>query len=180
MDAFEAGKGQWRFAVWGTAGALLLLPLAAMELGAPGVHWTGSDFAVMGALLAAACGMWEVGCRMSRDRAYRSAVAIATVTGFALVWVNLAVGFIGETGDPANLMFAAVLAIGLVGAVIARFRAGGMARTMTAMAIAQALAGVVALALHRVGPVETIASGAFVASWLASAAVFRHAARRAA
>lgn len=179
MNAFEERKPpRWRFAVRGTAGMLLLLPLAVMQLGAPGVHWTASDFAVMGALLAATCAMWELGCRLSRDRAYQGAVALAALTGFLLVWINLAVGFIGDEDNPANLLFGAVLAIGIAGSLLARFRAAGMARALLVVAAAQALVGLLAVRAYRVGPIETIASIAFVALWLASAALFRQASRR--
>ena len=177
-DRGRNGQG-WRIVAWGGAAIVLLLPLVAMGLGAPGVHWTGSDFAVMGLLLAVACGAWELGMRLSPNRAYRAGVALAALTGLLLVWVNLAVGFIGDTGNPANLLFAGVLAIAACGTLLARFRAGGIARALGAAAVAQAVVGVVALGVHRVGVVETIASAVFVALWLASAALFRRAARQA-
>ena len=79
-------------------------------------------------LLAAACGTYELGARMSRNTAYRAAVGLATVAGFLLVWINLAVGIIGDEGNPANLMFGGVLVVGVIGALVARFRAPGMAR----------------------------------------------------
>jgi hypothetical protein len=51
----------------------------------------------------------------------------------------LASGIIGQDGDPANMMYFGVLAVGITGAVIARFRPAGMARALIAMALAQAL-----------------------------------------
>jgi hypothetical protein len=161
-------------AVWGGAAGLLLVPLVAMRVGTPGVHWTASDFLVMGAMLVAACGLWELGVRRSRHRAYRAAVAIAVVAGFVMTWINLAVGIIGETDNPLNLMFFGVLAIGLVGALLARFQAAGMARTLVAMAIAQAVVAVVTLA---VGEMTFVLSVFFAAAWLVSAWLFRTAAR---
>jgi hypothetical protein len=43
---------------------------------------------------------------------------------------------IGSEGDPYNLLFFGVILVALAGAVIARFRAGGMAAAMAAAAIA--------------------------------------------
>jgi hypothetical protein len=81
-----------------------------------------------------------------------------------ITWMSVAAGLIGiEDDDPANMMYAGVLAIGLVGAFIARFKARGLARALFATALAQAVVGAVrrlgavvpacgAGAIHREGP----------------------------
>src|ERR687893_678489 len=51
-------------------------------------------------------------------------------TDFILVWMNLAVGVIGSEDDPLNLMYGGVLAVGIIGAVVARFQPDAMARAM--------------------------------------------------
>lgn len=122
----------WRLAVWGTAAGLLMIPAIAMQLGAEGVHWTAFDFVVMGTLLGSCCAAYELATRMSGNTLYRLGFAVAIVLGFLLVWINLAVGIIGGEANPANLVFAGVLAVGLVGALIGRFTAGGMFRAMVA------------------------------------------------
>ena len=163
----------WRMAVWGTAAALLLLPLVAMQFTTE-VNWTLSDFLVMGALLLAACGIYEFGAWLSGNTAYRAAFGLAVVSGFLLIWVNLAVGIIGSENDEANLMFAGVLMVGAIGAAIAMFKPWGMARALVAMAVAQAVVGVIAMFL---GSVEgALLSGFFTALWLTSAGLFRKAA----
>ena len=119
MQQGNTRKGNpWRLAVWGTAAGLLLLPAIAMQLGVEGVLWTASDFVVMGVLLGSCCLAYEVATRMSGSTAYRLGFAVAIVLGFLLVWINLAVGIIGGEANPANLVFAGVLAVGLVGALI--------------------------------------------------------------
>ncbi len=175
MQQGSAGRGNpCRLAVWGTAAGLLLLPAIAMQLGAEGVHWTASDFVVMGLLLGSCCAAYEVATRMSGNTAYRLGFAIAILLGLLLVWINLAVGIIGGEGNPANLVFAGVLLVGAVGALLARLRAAGMARAMVATGIAQMVAGGYALVL---GSMEGgILSAFFAALWLASAALFRRAA----
>lgn len=177
-DTAEEGGGQrgslWRMARWGTAALVLLLPMVAMQFTAE-VNWTGSDFAVMGAMLATVCGTYELAAWMTGNRAYRAAVGVALAAAFLLVWISLAVGIIGTEHNPANLMFGGVLAVGIIGAVNGRFRPQGMARASVATALAQALVGVIALII---GSIEAVMLTAFfVALWLTSAGLFRKAAR---
>ena len=171
-DARRAGRrpAGWRLATWGAAALLLLCPLVAMQL-TDEVSWDAADFAAFGAMLAVALGTFELAARRSGSSSYRAAVAVALAGAFALVWVNLAVGIIGSEGDPANRMYAGVLAVGVAGALLARFRPGGMARALLATAVAQVLVGVIAL----VGGLGQafLATGGFVALWLASAWLFR-------
>jgi hypothetical protein len=120
--------------------------------------------------------------RSSRPPAYRLAIGIALAAALILVWLSLGVGIIGRDGDPANLMYFGVLAVGLIGAIIARLEPRGMARALLAMAFAQALVGAIALfaGLGRPwsGPAEILAlNGFFIASFAGSAWLFRRAAR---
>lgn len=167
------GVSLWRIFGWGGALALLLLPLIAMQFTSE-VAWDGADFIFAGVMFAVTGGMIELGARMRRNNAYRVAVAIAVLSGLVLVWINLAVGIIGSENNPANLMFAAVLAVGFIGTLIARFEAEGMALAMTAMAIAQAVVAAIAFAM---GHFTFVLAGFFAALWLISAALFRKAAR---
>lgn len=59
---------------------------------------------------------------------YLSAACVALVATILLVWLSLGVGIIGADGDPANRMYVGVVAIGAVGATIARLHPIGMAR----------------------------------------------------
>jgi hypothetical protein len=156
----------WRPIGWGGAASLLMLPLIAR---AP---WTGFDFLVMAALLGSVGLGLEIVVRKSGSMPYRTASGIALLASFLLIWINGAVGMIGSEYDPINLLFAGVLAIGLTGAALARFRPRGMARAMLATAIAQALAGTAGLTSDVRGSVLAIG---FAALWLLSAALFREA-----
>ena len=78
---------------------------------------------------------------VSGRTAYRAALALSIVTLLVLVWLSLGVGIIGEDGDPANVVYGLVVVIGIVGAVAARLRPHGMARTLGAMALALAAVG---------------------------------------
>ena len=165
----------WRLAVWGTAAGLLMIPAIAMQLGAEGVHWTAFDFVVMGTLLGSCCAAYELATRMSGNTLYRLGFAVAIALGFLLVWINLAVGIIGDEDNLANAVFAGVLLVGAIGALLGQLRAAGMARAMVATGIAQLLAGGYALVL---GSMEGgMLSAAFAVMWFTSAALFLKAAR---
>ena len=114
--------------------------------------------------------------------AYRSAIGIAIATAFMLVWLSLGVGIIGKDGDPANLMYFGVLAVGIIGAILARFQPYGMAHALFATAIAQgvvaAIALIAGLGLPWSGPTEILGlNGFFIALFGGSAWLFRRAAR---
>ena len=117
------------------------------------------------------------------NTSYKAAVGLAIATPLLLVWVIGAVGVLGVDGDPADLMYIGVLAVGIIGAIIARFQPRGMARALFATALAQALVAVIALILgmHQ-APYSSVGeilglNGFFVALFLGSAWLFRNAAR---
>lgn len=117
-----------------------------------------------------------------KSTAYRSAIGVALATAFILVWLSLGVGIIGKDGDPANLMYFGVLAVGIIGAIIARLQPRGMARALFATALAQALVAAIALVaglgLPWSGPAEIlILNGYFIALFAGLAWLFRRAAR---
>lgn len=93
------------------------------------------------------------------------------------LWADGAVGVIGAADNDANLLYGGVLAVGLVGALIARFRPHGMAWALLATAVAQALvagtAMVAGFGAPASGPAELLfLNGFFVALWVGSAWLF--------
>jgi hypothetical protein len=164
------------------AALILLLPLLAMQI-TDEVVWDLADFAVAGALLVGTGLMYVLATRKAGNIAYRAAVGVALAAALLLVWINLAVGIIGTEDNPANLMYIGVLAVGIIGALIARFQPRGMARALFATALAQALVTVIALIAgkHR-APISSVAeilglNGIFVALFVGSALLCRHATR---
>ncbi|ANB18846.1 Hypothetical protein I596_2853 [Dokdonella koreensis DS-123] len=164
-----------RWVVWGGAAMLLLLPLVAMQFTAD-VRWSPFDFALMGLMLALVGGAYELAVRVARSHVYVVAFGVAVLTAFLMTWANLAVGIIGEPDNPANLLFFGVIAVAVIGAVLARLQSPGMARAMIATAIAQAATCVAALVLD--GVYVFVLTGVFVVLWLIAAQLFRTAARR--
>ena len=112
--------------------------------------------------------------RIRKNTTYRFAVGVALMAAFLLVWINLAVGIIGEPDNFANLMYIGVLAVGIIGAITARFQPHGMARALFATPLAQMLVGVIAL-IAGLG-FSLILNGFFAMLWVGSALLFRRAA----
>ena len=162
---------------------ILLLPLLAMQI-TDEVVWDLADFAVAAVLLVGTGLMYELVAKKGGNVAYRAAVGVALAAALLLVWMALAVGILGVEGDPADLMYIGVLAVGLIGAIIVRFQSHGMARALFATATAQSLVAVIALIAGmphaEISSVSEILglNGFFVALWVVSALLFRHAARK--
>ena len=142
------------------------------------VSWDLVDFAIVGALLIGAGLIYGLAARKTGNFVYRTAFIVALATAFILVWGNVAVGIIGEEGNPANLMYLGVLAVGFIGAIIARFQPHGMARALFATALAQSLVAVIALIAELGSPLSgpgeiLILNGFFIVLWIGSALLFR-------
>jgi len=112
--------------------------------------------------------------------AYRIAVGLALTAAVVIIWLNAAAGLIGiEDDDPANLLYVAVLAIGCIGAIVARLRSRGLARALFATALAQALVGAIALKLpNTASSVQIVVlHGVLVALFAGAALLFQYATR---
>jgi hypothetical protein len=164
------------------AALILLLPLIGMQF-SDEVSWGPGDFLIAGMLLGGTILAYALLTRQKTNLTYKLGAGLAVMSALFLIWMNLAVGLIGNEENPANLMYLAVLAVGLIGAGIARFQPRGMALAMFAMALAQALVAVIALAmgLHQYpgGSVAVIVNlnGFFVVLYVVSALLFRQAAK---
>jgi hypothetical protein len=117
------------------------------------------------ALVARRMGVWS----------YKAGVGVALVAGFALGWSNMVQ--VADSGHPENLVYYSVLAVGIVGACLARLNARGLALTLFAMAATLAL---IAVILPSGAPPDmaqrmAIGHGVFVVLFVASGLMFRHA-----
>lgn len=161
----------WRIAIWGGAAALMLAPAVATQV-TDEVAWDSADFILVGLLLAAGCTIWELAVRKSGSVAYAAGVGVAVGAAFLLLLVNGAVGFLGSEDNPVNLVFLTVPAVALGGAIVARFRAGDMARALAVTAGAQVAAGALGLALFPDLRGFLVGTAMFVPLWLLSAWLF--------
>lgn len=175
-----------RLAMWAIGVALLLLiPLAlTIRDGAVegvGWNWTFFDFIFMGTLLFGAGAMYELVARKMNNGWYRAGLGLATLTSVLLVWINAAVGIIGDD-DGFNVLYFGVLLIGLTSALIAGFTSQGMSRALFFMALAQLSVPVIALIIS--DPVTWgtpgilgvfVLNAVFAALFIGSALLFREA-----
>ena len=111
---------------------------------------------------------------MNINRAYRVAVGIAVTAALLLVWMY---GALATEDDSPGPIFFGVLFVGIIGAIIARFRPQGMALAMFATAFAQALFAMFAMIAWKQYLEISILFGFFIALWIGSALLFRKAAR---
>ena len=175
-------RQRWRMAGWSVPVILLLLPAVAMQF-TDEVKWDETDFLATGLVLAVAGGVVELASRVSRLFVYRLGVFTTVVTGVLLVWINLAVGIVGNEDHPANLLFFGVLTAAGAGAWAARFQPAGMARALQATTVVQIWMGLmIATGGPADGPLADRAKplvlvGAFALLWLFAALLFGKAAR---
>ena len=168
----QLGKTMLRVALG--ALAVLMVPLVASQF-VEDWHWGVGGFVrvyvlffatgMVIALIARRMGVWS----------YKAGVGVALVSGFGLGWSNMV--HVADSENPANLVYYSVLAVGAVGAWLARLEARGLARTLFAMAATLAL---IAVMLPSGAPPYlarniAILHGVFVALFTASGLMFRHA-----
>jgi hypothetical protein len=160
---------------------ILIIPATAMLLKAEGWAWNTADFVIVWIVVASAMAAYRLVATKAPNRTYRVATGVAVIAGVILMWINGAVGLIGNENNPANLMYGGVLAVGLLGAAIARLRPLGMAWALLATAFAQFLVPVIAVIIWRPdfspGVVQVfILNFCFVLLFAGSALLFRRSA----
>jgi hypothetical protein len=175
MAAQDSRRGinKWRLAAWSGAAALIALPLVAMQF-TDEVVWTASDFVFAIVMIGGVGLLLEFAVWLSDSWVYRAGFGFALLGGFMTVWINGAVGIIGDEGNPQNAIFIVVLATAFVGTLFARFRPRPMARALLATAAAQV--GCYVYALVAGWDLTLPITVFFLVFWLASAALFHWAA----
>src|SRR5690606_30455725 len=102
-------RNPWRYLLWAVPAALLATPAVMMLRGAEGWLWGPLDFVFAAILLFGSTAMIDLAIRRGGSTAYRLGAALAVLVSFLLVWINAAVGVIGDEDNPANLLFFAVI-----------------------------------------------------------------------
>jgi len=160
--------------MWGLSAAVLALPAVTMQFSKE-IAWGPEDFAILGALLVLLCVTVELAARVSSKRYFLAGVVLAGIGGFALIFINLAVGIIGSEEDPRNLVYYAIPALGFLGAIVGRFRSTVLIRLLMVMTAIQLSAAFLA-------PADMVRimipfTGLFVGLWLSSALLIQRSTR---
>lgn len=176
------GSGPGRILLWAVPTVLLATPAVMMLQAVEGWLWSPFDFLFAAVLLYGTTALIDLAIGKGGSVAYKLGVALAALAAFLLIWINAAVGVIGDEGNPVNLVFAGVILPAAVGSVLARFQARGMALAMLA---ASALTAAIAVAVPVLGwgadeppgtTGLTVLVGGFALMWALSAALFAKAA----
>jgi hypothetical protein len=173
----------WRVARWTAAATLLAIPALAMQFPGSGFNWTVSDFVFAGVMICGTALLYEWLARQSNGWWYRAGAAVALGAAFLLVWINLAVGIVGDSDNPYNAVYFCEIVLALASAFTALLRPAGMARAMLATASFQGLVTALALvdgwgANEPPGALGVfVFNGGFVGLWLLSAGLFWRATR---
>jgi hypothetical protein len=153
---------------------LLMVPLVASRV-VEGWNWSPGSFVFVYVLFFGTGLAYALIARRMGAWAYKAGVGLALVAGFALAWSNMVQ--VADSENPANLAYYSVLAVGGVGAWLARLEARGLAITLFAMAATLAL---IAVMLPSGAPPNlarnmAIGHGVYVALFTASGLLFRRA-----
>jgi hypothetical protein len=172
MRTNQMGKTVLRVAL--VALALLMVPLVASRV-VDGWNWKPQSFVIVYLFFFGIGMLYAVIARRMGAWTYKAGVGMALVAAFGLGWSNMV--HVADSGNPANLVYYSVLAVGCVGACLARLKARGLARTLFAMA---AILALIAAILPSGAPPELARNMAighclFVALFITSGLLLRHA-----
>lgn len=163
---------------------ILILPLIGINT-VEGWNWTGSDFVGAGVLLFIPALAFELLIRKSGSLLYKLGAALAVLTIFLIVWVNLAVGIIGDEDNPSNVLYFFAVITAISGWFVAGTDARRIARAMFATAAVLVLIPLLiitgapnAVLAESSGMVRYLAlSSFFVLMFVGSALMFRKSVR---
>ena len=168
----QLGKTMLRVALG--ALAALMVPLVASQV-VEGWHWGAGGFVRVYVLFFGTGMAYAMIARRMGAWSYKAGVGVALFAGFALGWSTMVQT--ADSGHPERLSYLSVLAVGFIGACLARLKAPGLAVTLFAMAATLAL---IAVMLPSGAPPDmaqrmAIGHGVLVALFIASGLMFRHA-----
>ena len=183
MDGFldDRRKRNWRRSAWGV-GMLVLLAAVGLKQFAGETAFVDT-LAQTGCLLLGIGIAADLSSRLTGRAAYRTAFLLTVVSVLLLGWVTAAVGIIGSEYNDLNLMYGGVIAVAVVGVILARFRSRGMSRALYATALAHVTVTAIAFAPGLNAPFSwafelVTINGFFVALFVGSAVLFSRSVER--
>lgn len=160
--------------------AIILIPLIAMQFSQE-VNWDMFDFLIAWILIFGAGFTFQLISMKTEAISYKIATGLAVFASLAILWVNGAVGIIGNENNPVNFLFGFVLAMVILGSFIAQLEAKAMSRVMLSTAATHLLVSLIGGSLHVSQNPGASISGVininliFVVLWGLSALFFRKA-----
>lgn len=161
---------------------ILVLP-AIGELTVESWDWGMGGFLLMGTLLFVTFLMIELISRQSRNVFYKIAVALTTLTTLGIIYVNLAVGIIGD-GNNTSACYFLVVPVGFIGLAVSRLKPRGLSITAFLMAAVVLLVPTIAWLIgnpdiHQETQVVKVfvLSGILAASYVVAGLLFRSASK---
>lgn len=160
--------------------ALITIPLVGMQFSAE-VVWSIFDFGIAWTMIFGAGFTFQLISSKAENSAYKIATGLAAFTSLAVLWVNGAVGIIGNEGNQINLLFGVVLLVAVLGSYIAKLEAKAMSRVMFSTAITHVLISITGYSIHSGQnpgyPISGIINITliFTVFWLLSALFYRRA-----
>lgn len=156
---------------------VLLIPFIAMQI-SDEVMWSSADFIVAGTLIFSIGLTFKLISQKINNSFYKAALGLTLFLILAIIWINLAVGFIGSEHNPANLMYLVVLAVVLIGSIIIKFKPIGMSNVLLINALMHSLVTIIAffslIGEQNINQIEIlITNGFFIILWLSAAWLFR-------
>jgi hypothetical protein len=136
-------KHNTRLIVW-TITLILIVVIRGAMLFSKEMDWT--EATAYSSILLVITGIYELVLILKkRSSIYKIAFGMWLGGMFILGWANGAVGIIWNEDNPANLMYRAVFAVGLIGSLIAGLQPRRISYTMFAVAVVQLLVPLFAL-----------------------------------
>jgi len=160
------------FALWAGLVILLCIPLTASFF-TDEVMWSGFDYLFATIMLGLVGVAGHAAILSPRSLFFKLGVLLMIAAIFLIVWICLAVGFIGDVTDPANLMFTALILLVLTGCVVTKLNPKKMASVMMTTAAFQFASLIAGVAIFDAELVAILAQMILIIVWLMIASLFK-------
>jgi len=121
---------------------VILIPLIAMQFSEE-VNWDMFDFLIAWILIFGAGFTFQLISMKTEATSYKIATGLAVFASLAILWINGAVGIIGNENNPLNLLYGFVLTMVIFGSFIAQLEAKAMSRVMLSTAATHLLVSLI-------------------------------------
>lgn len=129
-------------------GLFLLIPLYGNRF-IEGWNWSPFDFVFATVMVGGVQLAYAYISKKAGSSAYKIATGLTLLGMFLLIWINGAVGIIGDEDNGWNAMYFAVIGTIFLGSLISQFKSTGMKRTLYVASCVQMIVPVIAFVAAR-------------------------------